>query len=153
MHVLDFHWWLMFYEPFSNNVSAYLLKHIFKLLLVFLRDLLLCMIHAGILETTFAIFEPHREVWLLTHRYFFPCSDMNGLLGHSTNQWSWSSLTGQQSENLYLGPLILGAWVSVSLPFHAYWFYWILYFSKLATKWIGKLSLHIAGVLGTVLIL
>ena len=37
---------------------------------------------------------------------------MSGLLVHNTNQWSCKSLTGQQSENLRLGLLILGVWVS-----------------------------------------
>ena len=78
----------MFYEPFSNNVSAYLLKHIFKLLLVFLRDLLLCMIHAGILETTFAIFEPHRG--LVAHTLIF----------FSMQQYEW--LVGPQYKPMEL---------------------------------------------------
>ncbi|XP_071929816.1 uncharacterized protein [Coffea arabica] len=39
------------------------------------------------------------------------CCNMSGLLVHNTNQWSCKSLTGQQSENLHLGLLILGVWV------------------------------------------
>ncbi|KAK8674910.1 hypothetical protein V6N13_032988 [Hibiscus sabdariffa] len=42
------------------------------------------------------------------------CCNMNGLLDHNTNQWSWPSLTGLQSEKLHHGPLILGWGITVT---------------------------------------
>ncbi|KAK8674788.1 hypothetical protein V6N13_032891 [Hibiscus sabdariffa] len=44
-------------------------------------------------------------------------SNMNGLLDHDTNQWSWPSLTGLQSEKLHHGPLILGVWWGITVTF------------------------------------